>query len=935
MIIRSLSVYLLVSAAVSAQNPAEIEFFEKKVRPVLATKCQACHNAKTKTSGLDLTTVEGFRTGSSSGPLVSKENPESSMMLKAIAYDGKLKMPPMGRLSDGEITALTEWVKMGAPWPGAGSAAASASAVRKGGRNFSQEEKSFWAFQPVKDPQVPRVKDVAWVKSPVDNFILAQLEAKGLKPAPPADKLTLLRRATYDLTGLPPGEKEIAEFLSDNSPQAFAKVVDRLLNSPRYGERWGRHWLDVARYADSTGNDEDHRYPYAWRYRDYVIDAFNSDLPYDQFVREQIAGDLMKDKGVNGLYPRGIVATGFLALGAKAIAQQDKKKMLYDVYDEQLDVFSKGFLGVTLSCARCHDHKFDPLLQKDYYSIVNFFANTKSFSEADTHVSKLLYTPLVSKQVYAAYKAHEDKINQTKMRMDDVAEGEKERYNKDLTPRLADYMLAARQVASGGNPDQIASARQLKPGVLKRWVEYLKTDPRTKPHFDDWAKATDANVAEVAAKYQATYTATMAKWSKTLARWREESRRMLAEMNMPPRPKPMFKAEEDGFFYDVYIDAKIGPFALSEKDQDRVFSAEAKQAMARLKAELEQLKASKPPEPDMACAVEEEDTPVSQKIFVRGDYNNPGEDAPKAFPLILAKPADPRPGEAGSGRLALADWVASKDNPLSTRVIANRIWHWHFNEGIVRTPDNFGKMGERPTHPELLDWLTSRFIANGWSFKKMHRMLMLSSTYQMASTPSEQALQADPENRLFSRFFRRRMSVEEIRDGLLAVDNSIDFKMGGTLQSGFGTDGENNQDRLSINPETQKIRSVYLPLRRANLPTLLNLYDFGDATTVQGRRISTNVAPQTLFMMNSTFVTDRTRNLAGAVLSDERLSDAQRLERVYLRAVNRRPDAGEVDSALTYITRFQKTYPGAHARQDAWQSFCRALIASNEFIYVD
>ncbi len=923
---------LLTAASMLAQNAAEIEFFEKKVRPVLATKCQACHNGNVKTSGLDLSTAEAFKAASGAGPLVSKESPEASLLLQAVSYEGRLKMPPTGKLSAEEIAALTAWVKMGAPWPGAGSTAVAKSIVRKGGRNFSPEEKSFWAFQPVVKPGAPVVRNQAWVKSPIDRFILAGLEAKGLAPAPPAARLTLLRRATFDLTGLPPNEKEIADFLADESPRAFEKVVDRLLDSPRYGERWGRHWLDVARYADSTGNDEDHRYPYAWRYRDYVIEAFNSDMPYDRFVREQIAGDLMRRDTV---YPQGIVATGFLALGAKAIAQQDKKKMLYDVYDEQVDVMSRGLLGVTLSCARCHDHKFDPLLTRDYYSFINFFANTKSFKDSETHVSKLLFTPLVPREQYASYSRHEDRIDEMKMKIDDLVDEEKERYNKDLTPRLAEYMLAARRVIQGARVEEVAAEKHLQGRVLGRWVSYLKTDPRTKPHFDDWAAATGSNAAEVAARYQARYTATLEKWTQKLHKWREHARRMLAEKNMPPPPKPDFKAEEDGFFYDVYIDGKIGPFALGKKDQDAVFSPNAKAALAKLQAELEHLQKTKPPEPDMACAVQDEDSSVSQKVFIRGDYNSEGEDAPKAFPLILSKASDPKPSPTGSGRLELAEWLTSKDNPLATRVIANRIWHWHFGEGIVRTPDNFGKMGEKPTHPELLDYLTARFVEGGWSFKEMHRLIMLSSTYQMSSNVSGEALKADPENRLLSRFFRRRLAVEELRDGLLAVDGSLDLKMGGTLQSGFGTDGENNQDRLSINPDTQKLRTVYLPLRRANLPTLLNLYDFGDATTVQGRRISTNVAPQTLFMMNSAFLTERSQNLAGQLLKESGLTGPQRVERLYLRAVNRRPAPEEVDDDLTYITRFEQKYPGPDANRNAWQSLCRALLASNEFVYVD
>ncbi|HEX5084402.1 MAG TPA: DUF1549 domain-containing protein, partial [Blastocatellia bacterium] len=354
---------------------AQEEFFEKRIRPIFAASCQRCHNPRSKVAGLDLTTAEAFQRGGDGGPVINKEKPEESRLLKVVGYDGEMKMPPSGKLKDHEIADLTEWVKMGAPWPGSVTPAPLAiTRVASGGgpknpaaKSFSEEEKAFWAYQPLRalSAQAPaQIKDEAWAQSPIDRFILRKLEDKNLKPAPPADKMTLLRRATLDLTGLPPTANEMRDFLADQSPDAFNKVVERLLASPRYGERWGRHWLDVARYADSTGNDEDHRYPHAWKYRDYVIESFNNDLPYDQFIREQVAGDLLPAKNPGEVNRRGIIATGFLALGPKAIAQQDKKKMLYDVYDEQVDVTTKAFLGLTVACARCHDHKFDPILTK-------------------------------------------------------------------------------------------------------------------------------------------------------------------------------------------------------------------------------------------------------------------------------------------------------------------------------------------------------------------------------------------------------------------------------------------------------------------------------------------------------------------------------------------------------------------------------------------
>ncbi|MFN7921935.1 MAG: PSD1 and planctomycete cytochrome C domain-containing protein [Bryobacteraceae bacterium] len=928
-----LAFFFLLTLPAAAQTGEQTEFFERKIRPVFAASCAACHNPKVKTAGLDLSSGEGFLAGGQSGPLVDKTKPEDSRLLKIVSYDERLKMPPTGKLSAEQLADLAAWVKMGAPWPGAKAAASSPSAVRRGGRNFSEAEKKFRSFQPLARIEPPAVKNRAWVRSPVDQFILSKLEAKGLAPAPEADKATLLRRATYDLTGLPPTEKELAEFLADNSPDAFRNVVERLLASPRYGERWGRHWLDVARYADSTGNDEDHRYPYAWRYRDYVIESYNADVPFNQFLREQIAGDLIPapDGGINR---RGIVATGFLALGAKAIAQQDKKKMLYDVFDEQVDVTSKAILGLTLSCGRCHDHKFDPLLSRDYYAMINFFANTRSFKDPETHVSKLLYVPLVPAAIYKKYTRHQETLSNKKFEMDDVIEGEKERWAASLTPRLADYMVAAWHVKHDGkDAAATAAAANLKPEIVAKWVDYLKQDWRQKPHLEDWSKATDAaSAAAIAAKYQKGYVARMEKWSATIREWRENTRRALKEMNMPPRPRPEFAAEEDGFYYDIYIDGK-GPFGVGKKEQESIYSPEARETLARLKREEEELKKAAPPEPDMASGVEDGDA-VAQKVFIRGDYNSPGEDAPKSFPLILAKASDPAPAAKGSGRMALAEWLSSSTNPLTPRVMANRIWQRHFAEGIVRTPDNFGKMGERPSHPELLDWLASEFIAKGWSIKQMHRIIMNSSAYRMASAATPETLEKDPENRLFSRFQRRRLDVEEIRDGLLAVDGSLDATMGGTMQSGFGTDGENSQDRLSINPEKQTRRTVYLPLRRANLPTLFNLFDFGDATTPTGKRVATNVAPQALFMMNSEFLTERSGKLAGQLLADSAASPAARIERAYIRTVNRRPAAQEVDSALSYISRYRQKFPAA-TDQDALQSMCRVLMASSDFIYVD
>jgi hypothetical protein len=922
---------------------AQGEFFEKKVRPIFVANCQRCHNAKSKVAGLDLTTAEAFQRGGDSGPVINKERPEESRLLKVIGYDGEMKMPPSGKLKDHEIAALTEWVKMGAPWPGGAPTVASESSPKSpNARSFTEEEKGFWAYQPMKEiappGAAPQAADETWAQSPIDRFILRKLEEKNLKPAPAADKLTLLRRATLDLTGLPPTENEMRDFLADRSPEAFKKVVERLLASPRYGERWGRHWLDVARYADSTGNDEDHRYPHAWKYRDYVIESFNNDLPYDQFIREQVAGDLLPAKDGGEVNRRGIIATGFLALGPKAIAQQDKKKMLYDVYDEQVDVTTKAFLGLTVSCARCHDHKFDPILTKDYYAMIGMFASTRSFTNPESHVSVVLEKPLVPKDEFERYKVarreHQAKERRLRIAIEVVVDEVKEREVKESSARLADYFVAARNVYKGEGQDGaplavVARKTDLNEEALKRWVDFLKPGDDVRGYLNEWNNATRDKLAEVARGYQERFQKRFAEWDEKIGKWRAEYRKALTE-NKPIPERPKFEAGDDRFFNDVYFEG--GPFVPGGKDQKR-FSSEQWSKLTALRKEQDELKKSAPEEPEMACAIEDGDS-VEQKVFVRGDYNNPGEAAPKGFPAILAR-YDTKSSFAGSGRLQLAEWLTQPGHPLTARVMVNRIWQWHFGEGLVRTPDNFGKTGERPTHPELLDYLAAQFVKNGWSIKAMHRMIMLSGAYRMSSVNPNVAEEVDPDNRLLTRFSRRRLSVEETRDGLLAIDGTLDMTMGGTLQTGRGTDGENNQARLSLNPEKLKRRTVYLPLRRANLPTLLNLFDFGDATTASGKRQLTNVATQALFWLNSDFLNERAQNVAKSLLDGKEMSDAARVETAYARILNRRPDKSEIDQSLSYVAGFRQKFAGEGAAQKAWQSLCRVLMSSNDFVYVD
>jgi len=924
-----------ISAGAGAQEPAAVEYFEERVRPLLADHCVACHNPAILEGGLDLTSAAGFLSGSTTGALVDLDEPDASRLLRAVSYEEPIKMPPSGRLSAEEIASLELWVRAGAPWPGSSATASRTTSAEARSEGFTDEERDHWAFQPLSDASPPDA-GVGWARNDIDRFIAAKLDESGLTPAPAADRLSLLRRVTYDLTGLAPTEDEVLAFVADDTADAYEQVVERLLASKHYGERWGRHWLDVARYADSTGNDEDHRYPYAWRYRDYVISAFNEDLPYDQFVREQIAGDLLPSTDPTdapGVNRRGIVATGFLAVGPKALAQQDKKKMLYDVYDEQLDVVSKAFLGLTVTCARCHDHKFDPIPTRDYYSMVGIFASTQSFADSTTHVAKLLYRPLGSDEEYERYRLHRNRVLHKRADADRISDLEVERLNASRVPEMSSYMAAARRVYEGGE-DAIDVARSggLELGLLEKWVDYLRPRTILRPHMTRWHEARPDEVEEVAAGYQDRDQARVAEWDeKIAARWKAIEV-LRPEMDEPPPRRPEVLEGTDRFFYDVHF-AKGGPLAVAASERERFFREEALESLRRVDEELVALSGSAPPTPDMACSVAEGER-VAQKVFLRGDYRNEGPPAPAGFLSILTEGDGSLSDSAGSGRLPLAQWVTQPDNPLTARVMVNRVWQWHFGQGLVRTASNFGKMGEPPSHPELLDYLAKRFIDSGWSVKQLHRLILDSQTYGSASAISRASFEKDPENRLLSHFNRRRLDVEEIRDGLLAISGVLDDTMGGTLDEGTGTDLENSDDRLSLDPAAVRRRMIYLPLRRANLPTLLGLFDFGDAVNSVAQRARTNVAPQALFMMNSEFVAERSTELASRLLARS-AGQSDRLHAAHLAILNRPPRADELEEGSSYIERFQRRFRGPYAERQAWASWSRVLIASNSFIYVD
>ncbi len=637
-----LSLSAPASAAEDARPTAEqLRFFESKVRPVLANNCQRCHGSQKQNGGLRLDSAEALRKGGDTGPVVEPGKPAESLLLRAVNHEGELKMPPKEKLKPDEIAALTEWVRMGAPWP-----------ETRVARPTADDARTYWAFQPVKGPPAPRVKDEAWPRNDVDRFVLAALESRGLKPVGPADKRTLIRRLTFDLTGLPPAPEEIDAFLADESPGAYRTVVDRLLASPHYGERWGRHWLDVVRYADTAGDNSDYPVPQLYKYRNWVLRAFNEDKPYDEFLREQIAGDLMPGGTEQETFDR-LVATGYLANSRRFGSYEDARYQWYLTYEDTIDNLGRTVLGLSLSCARCHDHKFDPIPTDDYYALYGFFQSTR-YPWPGTELAKVPYdlVPLVPPDVAAA--------------------AEKERAEQLATLDAKVKRLEGEKAAA----DKAA-----------------KESPDAKPRADEAAKALQAA-----------------------------------------------KKERDLF-------AK------------KPLRIETAYAMADGKTQGKKIVGN-------------------AKVHLRGDPEKLGTEVPRRFLTALGGEPLP-PAVRGSGRMELANWLTDPKNPLTARVMANRVWHYHFGKGVVPTPSDFGKQGQPPTNPELLDYLASRFVESGWSVKAMHRLLLLSATYQLAGADDEPNAQTDPNNDGFWKYSRRRLDAESVRDALLAVGGGLDLSPGG------------------------------------------------------------------------------------------------------------------------------------------------------------
>jgi hypothetical protein len=861
----------------AAEDGVGIEFFEKHVRPVFVEHCYRCHSSKAEKGikgGLNLETREGLLKGGENGPAIIPGDVDRSLLIKAVRYlDENLKMPPKDRRLSGEqVAGLEAWVKMGAPYPRTGATPAVTTPA--------DAARSHWAYQPVKDPPVPTVKNRSQVRNSIDAFLLAKLEPKGLKLSPEADRRTLARRAAFDLTGLPPSEGEVTAFVEDRSSDAYEKMVDRLLASPRYGERWGRYWLDIARYADTKGYvfEEERRYPYSYTYRDYVIRAFNEDLPFDQFLVQQLAADLLP----LGDDKRPLAGLGFLTLGRRFLNNP------HDIIDDRLDVMCRGIMGLTIGCARCHDHKFDPVTMKDYYGLYGVLASSHEPEE-----KPLLGDASLPKE-YPQYL--EERKKRVEERRQYRADRDAEALLK-VRSQVGDYLLAVHDGLKLGDAEareKVVRERKLEPVVAHKFRDrYEEWRKKPTPLMSAWfafAGIEEARFAAesgaVAAKLDATIPAGLAarvRGSNAPASLKEVAARYNDWFATAAKEFAQRTNSEAGDFFT----AADSPLNLNADELHRIFDTPAQQKLRALQRRIDELDATHPGAPPRAMALRENGEPHRPHVFKRGNPGNVGDEVPRQFIEVLSH-GKPAPFTQGSGRLELARAIASRDNPLTARVWANRAWNYHFGAPFVRTPSDFGLRSDPPTNPELLDHLAARFMADGWSVKRLHRMILLSSAYRQSSDDNPAGLKADPANQLLWRQNRRRLDFEAMRDTLLFTSGALDLTQGG------------HPVDITTEPFTHR-RTVYGFVERQNLPGLFRTFDFASPDTTSPQRFSTTVPQQALFLMNSPFVTEQARRLVERPEIESARSDEERVRRLYAILYQRRPEADEMRLARDFL----------------------------------
>ncbi|MFY9253995.1 MAG: DUF1553 domain-containing protein [Fuerstiella sp.] len=1052
------SIHSLLSAQDTATQPVDkagLDFFEAKIRPVLIAHCYECHSAEAKNvkGGLLLDSREAAHKGGDSGPAVVPKDVDESLLIGALKYDG-FEMPPKGKLPDAVIADFVKWVEMGAPDPRDGEVTESTIDFDQAGQH--------WAYQPITSPELPAVQRTDWPANDIDHFTLAKMEELKLQPVDKAGKRELIRRATFDLIGLPPTPEDVAAFLEDDSDDAFAKVINRLLQSQHYGERWGRYWLDVARYSE----DQAHTFSVTantngFRYRDWVVAAFNNDMPYDKFVRMQIAGDLIGSESEES-YDH-LVALGFFGLGAQYYKNSDAAKAAADELDDRVDTLTRGFLGLTVSCARCHDHKFDPIPTQDYYSLAGIFRS-----------SKLHNAPLCEASEVEAYNAGQRRIKSTEEDIKKFLAEEKTTAAETKVGETAKYVETVwryQTAKANGQPAktaELAKQADVNEFLLKRWINFLEAKNKGKVSaLDDWfdlkpeggavADVVPAEVTTVANEFQqyiqqlldvrdgVSTTNLVDAGDGTAKPHRPGSPRFVSPLVTKVRPtagididitgakqlflvvseggngnscdhsdwlaptligdkgelkltevtwksldgfgggkidrnyegKPLkvggkaydngigvhapcviaydlpegyqrFRAtggldnsgsdqggcgEQASVQFSVYTEqpaegpispgkdvlsivlGKDGPFAISDDDLENFLTGDKRDQLIQLKADFEDAKKTAPPMYAVAHSYAEAKA-EDMRVFVRGNPARQREVAPRRFLRVLAG-EDRAHYTEGSGRRDLADAITRPDNPLTARVIVNRIWQHHFGRGIVGTPSNFGQQGEPPTHPALLDYLAARFIESGWSIKSLHRDIMLSATYQLSTANHEANAQIDADNRFVWRMNRQRLDVEAWRDALLDVSGKLDRSIGGP--------STNLADVNNVR------RTVYAKVSRHELDNLLRMFDFPDANITSSKRSETTVPQQQLFVLNSPFMVEQAKAFAARLHTEKPDSDEDRIQRAFALAYGRPPMQRELEIGLTYLN--SERDPDNKLTQ--WESYAQALLGGNEFMYLD
>ncbi|HEY4361224.1 MAG TPA: PSD1 and planctomycete cytochrome C domain-containing protein [Bryobacteraceae bacterium] len=899
----------------SAQTPdaASSDFFENKIRPLLSSNCYSCH-AESGLGGLHVDSLEGLVKGGDHGSALVPGDPEKSLLITAVRQTRPdIQMPLGGKLKDSEVADLTAWVKAGATWP---KDAPVTSATAKAKYVITPERKQFWSMLPLSTPPAPAVKDPKWAKTNVDKYVLANLEKQGMKPMPAANKHDLIRRATLDLTGLPPTPEETAAFEKDNSPDAFAKVVDRLLASPHYGERWGRVWLDVARYGEDdyrslNPNPKGYRpYPNAYAYRDWVIQAMNDDMPYDQFVMAQLAGDLMDPKVRYKMLP----GTGFLGLGPWYYDNGSNEVTRADERHDRVDAVTRGFLGLTVACARCHDHKYDPIPQTDYYALAGIFYNTV-YEEY----------PTAPKKIVDEFSKMEEDLDMKQKVLQEEQNNQGTELSRVLVLQISNYLQGVYDVTGKTKKDaaQVVESRKLDYELLERWVKYMGKPTDKYKNKVEWQAmikkgGTPDEAKKLAEKFQEeAVTVMLAKndldaQNKVIADKDMEGTKPKKRTDKPSNfvsnrdfnpgswLRLMGLPEEQSNFYTEIFQRELK----DDEDPNAMAAAGGRQgnpgvllfrgwglqtrigpeAQARLKTMQDDVDAARKkldPHYPFIHGVKDSETPTNIQLALRGNPENLGEEVPRHF-LSVFSDGDPKPMTQGSGRLELAQDILKQ--PLAMRVIVNRIWKGHFDTGIVDTPSNFGQMGERPSNPELLEYLASTFVKDGMSIKKLHREIMLSSVYQLSTQNDEASYAKDSGNRSYWRFNRRRLDAEELRDSVLTVAGNLDDAVGGPSED--------------LTPAYTR-RTVYGKVSRYKLDTYLQTFDFPSPNISAEKRFTTTVPLQRLFLMNSDFMQIEAEEFAKRVASEP--DNRARIRKAYQLAYNREPSEAEVKLGLDYL----------------------------------